>query len=901
MIQCQSAEQAKDYHKDELSQSDYYTSDQELRGSFHGKIAMRLGVSGNATKEAFNSLSDNLHPLTGSPLTPRNVGNRIVGYDINFHCPKSVSVLHVLSKDDHILQAFQQSVHDTMLDIEADGKTRVRKNGKDENRQTRELIWAEFIHQTARPTRDAQPDPHLHCHCFTFNVTWDKLEKQYKAGQFRDIKRDMPYYQARFHKRLADNLIAWGYRIRRTKTSFEIVGVPDAVITLLSKRTNEIGQIAKEKGITNAKALDQLGVKTRVKKKKGLKMADLKKDWRRQILALGMSDGKQGGGNPIRYAPDTPPTIVPSECVDHALKHRFERASVIHDRRILETAYRHALGYSGATVGQITNAFRNNKELISVKEGCRLLCTTKEILAQEQRMVGLARTGKGRFTPLYNSSPALTLQGEQADAVIHVLTTSDQISIIRGRAGTGKTMLMKEAVAKIEAAGKKVFVVAPTAQASRSVLKDEGFADAETVAKLLCDPTLQQRLSGQVLWVDEAGLLGTKDMTALLELVSKHKARLILSGDTRQHASVVRGDALRILNKVAGIIPAEVNKIYRQRDTNYRQSVDDLSQGNIKTAFAGFDRMGAIKTTNPGYIGLVSDYMAALNKGKTVLAISPTHAQGEAVTSAIRSALRKAGKLDKKEITLSRLVSLNLTDAEKADCRSYQQGQVVRFNQNRPGIVRGSAWLVSEVSFQGVHIKNVNKETLFLPMDKTQDFDVYHKADINLSKGDAITITRNGFDEKNNRLNNGQILEVVGFAKGRILARNPISKTKYVLQDDFGHLAHAYCVTSHASQGKTVDEVFIAQPAATFLATDMKQFYVSVSRARDQVHIYTDDKEALLDHVSSSGDRQSATELVSPIQSIARKRRNQSVIIKPIVTSVPQQFVRLHAPKLSIQ
>ena len=60
-------------------------------------------------------------------------------------------------------------------------------------------------------------------------------------------------------------------------------------------------------------------------------------------------------------------------------------------------------------------------------------------------------------------------------------------------------------------------VVAPTADASRGVLKSEGFENAETVAKLLVDKKMQDKLKNQVLWVDEAGLLGTKDMTATPE------------------------------------------------------------------------------------------------------------------------------------------------------------------------------------------------------------------------------------------------------------------------------------------------------------------------------------------------------------------------------------------------
>ena len=177
-------------------------------------MAARLGIDNTISKEAFHALCDNINPVTGEHLTPRTVDQRTVGYDVNFHCPKSVSVLHALSKDDHILDVFQIAVKETMLDIERDSKTRISKGGQYDDRETGELVWAEFVHQTARPVNVAVPDPHLHAHCFVFNATWDKQEQEFKAGQFCDVKRDMPYYEARFHKRLADRLVELGYHVR---------------------------------------------------------------------------------------------------------------------------------------------------------------------------------------------------------------------------------------------------------------------------------------------------------------------------------------------------------------------------------------------------------------------------------------------------------------------------------------------------------------------------------------------------------------------------------------------------------------------------------------------------------------------------------------------------------------
>jgi conjugative relaxase-like TrwC/TraI family protein len=868
MIQVSSAEHAKSYFAEALSKADYFINDQELKGSIRGKLADRLGLKGEATKDVFGSLCDNKHPISGEKLTPRNKTERRVAYDINFHCPKSVSIVHALSKDGHVLDVFQSSVHETMADIENDSMTRVRKDGAQEDRKTGELIYADFVHQTARPTEGRVADMHLHAHCLVFNLTFDHVEGKLKAGQFGEVKRDMGYYQARFHKRLADKLTDLGYSVRLTDKSFEIDGVPQKVIDLFSKRTDEIGRVAKEKGITDCKELDALGARTRSKKDTGLSMEELRTDWKRQIAELDLDETE--GGKAIRFSKGRElHQTTAKECLNKAIKHSFERASVMSERKILERAYRFAIGNREASINDISKEFYHDESILRVWEKNRQVCTTKEVLYEEKEMVELARLGKGQVTPLCDQVPDLNLTGQQADAVAHILTTSNRVSIVRGAAGSGKTTLMKEAVSQIEKAGRKVTVLAPTAQASRGVLREEGFENAETIAQFLNNREAQAAVEDQVIWVDEAGLMGTKDMRDILRVAEQRNARVIFGGDTRQHASVVRGDALRILNTVAGVKSAEVNKIYRQKTVDYRAAVQDLADGNVRGAFERLDAIGSIKTIDPmkPHDQLVEDYMKAIKKKKSVLIVSPTHKQNDEVTASIRRRLRSTKVLGRKELKVSKLSNLNLTEAEKSDLRSFREGQIVQFNQNISDGKRGSSWKVVINEDKKPILKDDKGKTMAIPTEYASRMDVYLPQEIGISKGDKIYITKNGFDTDKKRLNNGIALEVVRVSKtGEFFVKQPDSRNTYKLNKDFGHLAHSYCVTSHASQGKTVDEVFISQPAGTFAATDAKQFYVSVSRGRDNVHLYTDDKEGLLDYASEIGNRESALEMVSKSQ-----------------------------------
>src|SRR5687768_3911370 len=120
------ADGAKSYY----SSADYYTEGQELTGHWRGKGAVMLGLTGEISKADWDRMCDQLNPNDGQPLFQRRKSNRTIGYDFNFHVPKSVSVLYALTNDDRILDAFQESVDATMQDIESEMHTRVRKDGK---------------------------------------------------------------------------------------------------------------------------------------------------------------------------------------------------------------------------------------------------------------------------------------------------------------------------------------------------------------------------------------------------------------------------------------------------------------------------------------------------------------------------------------------------------------------------------------------------------------------------------------------------------------------------------------------------------------------------------------------------------------------------------------------------
>jgi len=273
------------YHTGKKSQEEYYSTDgQEFAGCWGGKGAELLGLKGCVTDEAFARLCSNLHPLTGEKLTPRMRGDRRPGFDCNFNCPKSVSLLYAYTHDDRIIQALRQAQYDTLMEMQERAATRVRSGGvKDGDRITGNLVWAEIIHLTARPV-DGIPDPHLHSHCYVFNVTWDDVEKKWKALQMGLIKEDADYYDRAVTMRLKANLQSLGVKIVPTKDAFEIEGICRELIEKFSRRTRTIEETAQRLGITDPVQKAKLAALTRERKARSLLMSEMEPFWWGNLL-----------------------------------------------------------------------------------------------------------------------------------------------------------------------------------------------------------------------------------------------------------------------------------------------------------------------------------------------------------------------------------------------------------------------------------------------------------------------------------------------------------------------------------------------------------------------------------------------------------------------------------------
>ncbi len=187
--------------------------------------------------------------------------------------------------------------------------------------------------------------------------------------------------------------------------------------------------------------------------------------------------------------------------------------------------------------------------------------------------------------------------------------------------------------------------------------------------------------------------------------------------------------------------------------------------------------------------------------------------------------------------------------------------KAVQFHQNvKGGYGRGERYEVCRDSSGKVGLKPLaGGRVKAIPCEAADRFEVYAKATAEFAVGDKIRFSLGGKASDGKRqISNGRLDEIKGFDRNGDLKL----KSGMTVSCDYGHLDFGYVVTSHASQGKDRELAIAAIGSQSLPAVNAKQFYVTVSRGRDDVAIYVDDKAAVRRAIQNTGEQLSATELV---------------------------------------
>jgi len=838
---------AEKYFDEHLEQNDYYAAGEIRPGQWIGAGADRLGLKQNVSREQFHALCENQNPLDGERLTQRQKkeDKRRVFYDFTCSAPKSVSVLAVTLNDERLVVAHEESARIAFRELETFAATRVRKQGNQRDRTTGILVAAAFTHTSSRAL-----DPLLHTHFTVFNATFDETEQSWKALQAGGMYDAIRYGTAVYRNELAKRIQSIGYRTRPAKHGFEIEGVSDEVLKRFSKRSQEVEKAVREieqrlghKLSNNAVALAVH--QSRAKKIKGISTTEV----REQQLAQLQPDELQAlqklstSVQPVRHVRRFESE---NEALNYAVAHVFERKSVVPEHELLSMALAQRPGEMDLPTLKATA--KHSADLVKTEHGL----STRQILETELDLIQTVNAGCDAVAPLHPGfRPAAWLGEDQQRAICHVLRTSDRITGLRGLAGTGKTTALRELVAACADVKVEPLFCAPTTAAT-DVLRKEGFEAVTLQSLLLTKPALSAR---QLVVLDEAGAVGIDDIKRLFDLA--RDARVVLSGDTGQHASVVRGDALRILERHSNFQSGQLTRIRRQRKAEYRMAVELAAQKRTLEAFDQLERMGVIVESSSDTLHdkAAQSYLKALDQNQSALLVAPTWKEIEAVTEKVRAALKRSGRMVGEEKEFHVFDSLSLTEAQKRDARQYRPGMAIRFHQGKGGFHKDETVAVVAVENDSIKVQRGDGSECLFPLSGGFDsFDVGEKRKLQVSAGDKLLLQANAARK---RFINGELVEVQAIQGESILLTDG-----RVIPKNYRSFTHGYAVTSHAAQGKTVDEVLVVASSRSLPAVHQQQFYVSISRGRERCQVFTDDVERLRSHVTHSSERLAAVEVI---------------------------------------
>ncbi|HUA68391.1 MAG TPA: MobF family relaxase [Candidatus Saccharimonadales bacterium] len=873
---------AKRYFKEHLAVGDYYSESQHIPGQWIGKGAEDLGLAGVTTTEQFERLCDNLHPQTGERLTLRQkttrietgidgkeheAANRRVFYDFPFSPPKSVSIAALVGGDTRIVKAHDQAVTAAMNQLQSFAATRVRKDGQCTDRSTGNVVAALFRHDTSRAL-----DPHLHTHCIVFNATFDSVERQWKALQNHEIMVAQKFIENVYYHELARELVKFGYEIEnKPRGDFEIKGVAPELIDKFSKRHKQIDEATRkllerepDKANGNVAAIrENIAHRERPPKVRDMGLEKLQRLWDGQMTVTEKASLQNLTVNPPRVS--NAPANLAENAVAWAEEHLFERRSVVNEHELWRHALEHARGQN-VSLAEI-QAVTKRRDYIRNEDKPGTVAT-REQLQCEWEIVCAAKNGRGKFGSFHsdyrNRNPRL--DEEQRKAVERILDSTDFVTLFRGGAGTGKSFTLREVQSELEKAGHCVQVVAPQRQQVMDLERD-GFMNAQTVSALLARRELPRNA---VLLVDEAGQIGGRQMHALFRLAQENHARLILSGDTRQHGAVEASDALRAIEKYSGLASVELMNIRRQnpalaksiaereRIKHYRQAVEAARDGNQAQSFHLLNQSKAIEqcTVADQHQKLAARYLDLAKQHQSTVIVSQSWNEIHKLNDELRAALKREKLIGENETPVRAMQPLNLTDAQKRDARSYGPDSALVFNRNVRGFKAGESARLKEVADKFLLVETGSR-LVAIPFAHLDKVTVCQRKEMALAAGDKLQLKANGRSANNRKLANGELVTVkeihpdgrIALTDGRVLDKN------------FRQFVRGYAITSYASQGKSVDYVLFSDSAVK-AATNNQQWYVTISRGKKGIHIFTTDKEQLRENITRGGERPLAVDIV---------------------------------------
>lgn len=660
----------------DLATEDYYLHGGEPPGRWIGQGAVEKGLTGLVHQEAFHPLFQGYAPDGRTPWV-QSAGHEShrPGWDLTFSAPKSVSVLW--SQADPALRRVIQDAHweavqKAMGYLEAEAAIcRIGKGGHTE--VPAKLFVATFEHGTSRAL-----DANLHTHALVLNLGLcedGKTRTLESRPLFQHKMAAGAAYRAELSYRLQARL---GVEVERQRTWFEVRGVSKPLMEAMSTRRKEIAALLRTKGYASAEAAALAALATRQVKGHAARET-LFETWRETGQQHGWARA-EAHALLGRFPPETAgrdPEIEALAALHRATLQVTQHQSVFTERALLRAAFEET---QAAFVGVdrirtlVKAHLAAERQFVRLGEGGReVYYTTRDMLTVEQRMLQsvarLQRTGRSQPGSAATLDQAIrtveqrsgqALSPEQRAALRHLTLREGRVQALSGMAGTGKTLLLHAVREVWEQAGYRVLGAALAGKAAQGLQNGTGIR-SETLAKTFRDleasPGRRPRLTldgRTVLVVDEAGMVGTRQMARLLDAVERSGARLILVGDARQLQPIEAGGPFKALAAQVGA--ATLTQIRRQRDAWARQAVRDFAEGDAPAALRAYAERGLLSVAEDqeqARQNLIADWKErGCTQARDTLILTSTNYEAVILNRMAQAAREQAGLLGSRKVAL---------------------------------------------------------------------------------------------------------------------------------------------------------------------------------------------------------------------------------------------------------
>jgi conjugative relaxase-like TrwC/TraI family protein len=883
-----SAGQAQTYHQKEFTskEQNYWSQRGVIAGEWQGRLAEQFGLAGMVSAEDFGKLSQGQHPQTGEQLVRQRASYEYqdadgktlttmehrAGWDATFSAPKSVSLTALVGGDERVRQAHRESVQVALDQLEHYTQARIGGNHPPET--TGRFIAAKFEHDTARPV-DGYVAPQLHTHAVVFNVT-ERDNGQPRAIQPQSLFASQQFATAIYQSELTYRLRQLGYEITAGRSGApEIKGYTQEYLDASSPRSQQIREYLERTGRSGKEAAEIAAHSTRDRKEihsPGEVMAAHRKlagDFGHQADAVvrAARERSQHQEKPVNSFDRV------RESLTFSRDKNFEREAVVDERALVRDGLRRGMG-------EITHAqIRANLDArlasgeFQIVERHRGIpgrqFTTARTIEAEYEIIRRVREGQNDIEPVLPRTQAIALTDQhtrlnptQKTVVEDVLSSPDRIQGIQGFAGSGKTTTLKAIRSAAENRAYQVEGFAPTSRAARQ-LSEAGIEAGTLQAFLAGTANPDVREQKHFYLVDESSLASTNQMRDFLARLGPND-RVLLIGDIRQHQGVDAGRPFEQLQE-AGMRTARLDEIVRQQDPGLKSAVELLATGQVSAALETLQQQGRVNEIPNAVERVRTIAKTYVESPENTLIVSPDNASRRELNDAVRQELKANGRLDPEDHTFRVLVQRqDMTGAERSWANHYEIHDVVRYARGSRAVGIEAAAYASVVainpSANQLTVEKANGELATYDPRRLTGVSVYQEIQREFSVGDRIQFTA---PDKSLGVANRDLATIEAIhPDDRLSARLDNNGRIEFTASDHRHFDHGYALTSHSSQGLTAECVLVY--ADTNVHPDLlnsRFAYVSISRARHEATLFTDDIAKLGPQLGTDVSKTSALEI----------------------------------------